>query len=886
MNTSCFSARVRRWGAALLTALCVCAAPAFAATATDPIFPPLFVHTTIEPAAPCADSTVYLAVHLADPCLRVVSFSTNVSPPALLVRRASRQSDSCAFVPNLDRRYALGRFAAGQHVYTVRVVVEVPNDSGYAVSWQDRPLSFTVTQGCAGNRPLPYGLQFKMNGATFGGTVAPATCPAVPTTVRFSGYVTNSCERYTGYRYFPSVNGTERDLVLVDFSQRCPDSLAMCLASVEGFRDSVVLPAYTPGARRLEVVVVRHLSCPDSLPRSIASVSYPYTVMDSCETPPPPPPPALLPHGVQVAIGRPAPCDSCPPVTCPNVPVLMKLSAWPENSCVQYTGMRLLPLAGMPDRDVVEIGFRTVCPDTLRPCLMYASQVLDSLWLPGQAPGAHKLEVRVVDVACRDSVLGVASRLLTYAALDSCGGPPPPVACVMPFLQPVRITANADRCDLRLPRGGIGRIAFAVHSEGVRLSGLQGVVPAPGVPLRIERLEAIGAAAGMHLQTERQPDGAMRFVLWADRGAPVPAGNWSPVLNVVVRADSAATAPAAVPVGVAVVAASDSLGTSLPICAIETFAPVVATVCVGVPAPASCDANGDGRTNVADLVRMVRCWFRPDECPDSAAAHPDCNGDGAYTPIDLLCCARGMLGGPRDSTAHRPEALSFAFGEPRVVNGRVELPLTVRGGAELGGALLRFTCPSDRYEWDDGITADGPASMTDTGTDENWAVIRDLDGGDRLLALLRLGETASDVITTTLHLRLRDGQQPGGTVSIAASDLSGADGAPLELDLGPVQVTLPPTTSTTVTRLELSAARPNPTGGPTTFALALPQSGDVDLAIYDLAGRRVATLWRGTLPAGTREFTWNGVAQNGVYFARLVVDGEVRTSRVVLRRLR
>ncbi|MBK7366498.1 MAG: T9SS type A sorting domain-containing protein [Candidatus Eisenbacteria bacterium] len=83
----------------------------------------------------------------------------------------------------------------------------------------------------------------------------------------------------------------------------------------------------------------------------------------------------------------------------------------------------------------------------------------------------------------------------------------------------------------------------------------------------------------------------------------------------------------------------------------------------------------------------------------------------------------------------------------------------------------------------------------------------------------------------------------------------------------------------------MSAARPNPSAGRATFAVALPALGDVDLAIYDLAGRRVATLWRGTLAAGEREFAWDGThAKSGVYFARLVVDGEVRSTRVVLRR--
>ncbi|MBI5168349.1 MAG: T9SS type A sorting domain-containing protein [Candidatus Eisenbacteria bacterium] len=756
MNTSCFSARARRWGAALLTALCACAAPAFAATATDPIFTPLLVHTTIEPAVPCADSTVYLAVHLADPCLRVVSFSTNVSPPTLLVRRASRQGDSCAVVPNIDRRYALGRFAAGQHVYTVRVRTEVPNDSGYAVSWQDRPLPFFVSSSCSGARPLPFGLQFMLNGRMFGGVAEPNMCPAVATTLRFSGYVTSSCERYTGYRFIPSVNGTDRDLVLVDFSQRCPDSLTACLASIENFRDSLVLPAAASGARRLEVVVVNHLGCPDSLPRSIASASFAYTVADSCAAPPPPPAP-LCTHPYLFPRGD-------------------TTTTWPD--------------------------------------------------------------------------------------------------------------ITVDPCDLRVGPGGTGSIELNTWT-GTPLAGLQGVMLPPRGPLHLERIELSGAAIGMHLQTQRRDDGGIAWAIWADHGAPIGTNRLVPVLRVFVRADSVTDRKVEVHMGSSVTAASDSLGRSVALC-VDPFDHVYQVwACVGTAmVPASCDANGDGRTNVADLVRMVRCWFRPAECPDTLLARPDCDHDGAFHLDDVLCCARTILGAPRDSAAHAPAHLRFAFGEPRLVGGVLQVPLTMSGGGELGGALLRLEYPGERYESGEWTVAGGvPAGGGEIGT-TSWTVVTEHGTDDLLLGLLRLDDAAADEVTTVLQFRLRQGQVHGGTVSIAESELTAPDGAALALDLGGVQAPLAPNPpAAPPARLALSAARPNPSAGRAAFTIALPAAGDVDLAIHDLAGRRVATLWRGALGAGEREFVWNAAgARDGVYFARLVVNGEVRSTRLVLRR--
>ncbi len=61
-----------------------------------------------------------------------------------------------------------------------------------------------------------------------------------------------------------------------------------------------------------------------------------------------------------------------------------------------------------------------------------------------------------------------------------------------------------------------------------------------------------------------------------------------------------------------------------------------------------------------------------------------------------------------------------------------------------------------------------------------------------------------------------------------------------------------------VVSLALSAPAPNPFREQTAFTLQLPAPADVQLGIYDLAGRRIATLHRGALPAGVHAFRWNG----------------------------
>jgi plastocyanin len=79
---------------------------------------------------------------------------------------------------------------------------------------------------------------------------------------------------------------------------------------------------------------------------------------------------------------------------------------------------------------------------------------------------------------------------------------------------------------------------------------------------------------------------------------------------------------------------------------------------------------------------------------------------------------------------------------------------------------------------------------------------------------------------------------------------------------------------------------PNPTRGALAFAIALPKSSPVSLTVHDLAGRIVARLQDGALPAGEYPFRWEGrgtdgrLVQSGRYFIRLEA-GSVRETRPV-----
>jgi PA domain-containing protein/flagellar hook capping protein FlgD len=88
-------------------------------------------------------------------------------------------------------------------------------------------------------------------------------------------------------------------------------------------------------------------------------------------------------------------------------------------------------------------------------------------------------------------------------------------------------------------------------------------------------------------------------------------------------------------------------------------------------------------------------------------------------------------------------------------------------------------------------------------------------------------------------------------------------------------------------RTHLLGNAPNPFGSLTTIRMALAHDGNADLAIFDLAGRKVASLHAGALPAGAHAFDWHGRddagrhAPAGIYLVRLVADGTVESARMV-----
>jgi hypothetical protein len=86
----------------------------------------------------------------------------------------------------------------------------------------------------------------------------------------------------------------------------------------------------------------------------------------------------------------------------------------------------------------------------------------------------------------------------------------------------------------------------------------------------------------------------------------------------------------------------------------------------------------------------------------------------------------------------------------------------------------------------------------------------------------------------------------------------------------------------------MSSSHPNPFHDRSDFSVSLDQAQAVDVAVFDLLGRRVTTIHHGVLPQGTSLLAWNGRRQDGsrapggIYFYRVTLQDRVIHRQVVL----
>ena len=673
-----------------------------------------------------------------------------------------------------------------------------------------------------------------------------ALCPGEPVIMHVSGTIPN-CMRFAGLRILPTAGPF---LVVaarvVDFT-----CVADCLPGTQDFNASIDLGPASPG--QFFVVLAEEKSgCPDTTQTAeFRSLNQPYVVRPDC----PPPPPGLDSLLRSFTSLRVVPAQPCAADT---VRLTWALNGCPP--CAHLTSFAFTRVRGL----VATMDWTPLCAE-----LRCGAESL-SVSLGPLSPGLHHIEVDT-DVHVRgtnnpDSVVSF-TRVVEFAVAPDCGGG---VGCIDGQLPPFGTVL--PQCAARIRPGSSGDAVLPIRTREPA-AGVEGFLDSVA-PFRVTNVAYAGTAPGVQVSWRR--DGPLtRFVVFGTRGLAVPAG-MSGLLRVTLAADSSLTAgPELGHLQGRITLASDANGDAIPFCPEPAVVSLGLPICLDRSAPSGCDVNGDGHTDVRDLVRMARCLR--DRVPGDPACH-DCDGDSTFGIPDLLCCAREVLGGggvPGDSAVVN-HGLIVSIDPPVAEGTGMHVRVRVRGAGDLGAALLRLRYPAERWR----LSA---AADLEAGFARGWLPLVESGGGLLRVGALRLGEVADGELVYDLHAEPLAPASGFDALIVEGADLTSSTGvvytpsaALPRAELSPVPVKA---------AVELSAARPNPFGRSTTFSVNLPREATIELTVHDVTGRIVARLAQGRLAAGARTFTWdaNG-ARDGVYYVRLMVDGQVRSTRVALLR--
>ena len=241
------------------------------------------------------------------------------------------------------------------------------------------------------------------------------------------------------------------------------------------------------------------------------------------------------------------------------------------------------------------------------------------------------------------------------------------------------------------------------------------------------------------------------------------------------------------------------------------------------------DADGSGALDILDIVIIVGHILGQAEIFGDAFQASDANLDGNVDILDVVMLVDWIL----NPTARMEYASSADV--LQTANG-----LALEADGFVGAIQITLTHK-------DGFTLDlGDALLADYAT----------DGGSTVIVMV--APEMGQLFTTGDEFEI--------TEILAASGSSFIN----------VNSDLP-------SQYSLSTAYPNPFNPSTSIDFTVPESGMVNIAVFDLQGRMVETLVNGSMNAGLYTTTWNAAHQaSGVYYVRMSAGHTNLTRKVML----
>ncbi|HMI30489.1 MAG TPA: dockerin type I repeat-containing protein, partial [Candidatus Limnocylindrales bacterium] len=356
------------------------------------------------------------------------------------------------------------------------------------------------------------------------------------------------------------------------------------------------------------------------------------------------PPASAALKGISIAPPEPGSCDSISITVAGEIP----------NPCYEIVGATIrgpeqLPCARpipCPSRFVVEITVRE--PDPARTCPAVVAPYTRSFTV-GRLPAGEYL------VAARERIIpfsgdstvseSFVNAVFTVRPDPTC---PPAPGCYLLDFRPDHPILPPTFCTAVARPGGTACLGVSLMTTEP-VGGLQSTIEVSGSDgtsadpfIHAVSVEPVGRAAGF--QVGWTVEGAKtKIILYTASGASIPPGA-GPVLRICYSI-ATETPPQMFRILDTATIVADASGEAIPPCPTITLDLQSGIICVS---SAGCDVNGDGFSDVLDIIRLVRCALAArndstEACPDSIAARADCNGDGSVDIRDVICCVRKIV---------------------------------------------------------------------------------------------------------------------------------------------------------------------------------------------------------------------------------------------------
>ena len=239
------------------------------------------------------------------------------------------------------------------------------------------------------------------------------------------------------------------------------------------------------------------------------------------------------------------------------------------------------------------------------------------------------------------------------------------------------------------------------------------------------------------------------------------------------------------------------------------------------------DINGDGGSDVLDIVLIVNVILGGSFTDDCAGEAADINGDGSADVLDIVQIVNMILG--------RSDVGDATTG--KLIKSDNALLLEANG--YVGGVQMTLEHSADFM-----IELTDDAMLSEHKTVGNKTI------------LVIVAPESEELFTFDGNFEIVDMIIANGSDRINVSN---------------------------PTAFSLSEAYPNPFNPTTSMNLSVPASGQVSVQVYNLMGQVVATLASGHMEASTYTLTWDASnVSSGVYFVQAETAGSVTTQKIML----